>query len=257
MGNPAEQRAFYDSFLIPFLRGRLQRPAAPDVFYIFGNGDWRANEGALEEARLPRLHYVHAGVHPFLDGARIAGMNCVSPTPIRLKDWERWESERSAGSRPDGFRSASDGSLHAFTFVGREQEELLDAELDRLDEAIHHNAGDDAAAHLVCVFHSPPFGTACDQIGGGVHVGSHAVRRFLTRAKPVLSLHGHIHESPAVSGAFVDRVEQTVCVNPGQTPSALHAVSFRMADIPGSLRHTLLGPRGPIPKPEPRSDTEV
>jgi Icc-related predicted phosphoesterase len=57
----------------------------------------------------------------------------------------------------------------------------------------------------------------------------------------VVSLHGHIHESPAVSGRFADRVEETICVNPGQTPAALHAVTFRMDDPAASLRHTLLG----------------
>ncbi|HEU4764933.1 MAG TPA: metallophosphoesterase, partial [Candidatus Eisenbacteria bacterium] len=67
MGDPAAQREFFQTFLIPLLRERLASPGAPPVFYIFGNGDWRANETALEEARLPGLHYVHGRAAPFLD----------------------------------------------------------------------------------------------------------------------------------------------------------------------------------------------
>ena len=247
MGDPAARREFFQTFLIPLLRERLASPGAPPVFYIFGNGDWRANETALEEARLTGLHYVHGRAAPFLDGTWIAGQNCVPPTPIRLKDWERWEVVPGASGRPDGHRSAPDGTLHDFTFRGREREETLEAEMDRLETAVRGATGAAEAAaiastSLICVFHGPPHGTALDQIAGGAHVGSGAARRFLERMRPALSLHGHIHESPSVSGRFADRVGATVCVNPGQTPAAFHAVFFRMADIAGTLRHTLHGP---------------
>ncbi|HYJ31597.1 MAG TPA: metallophosphoesterase [Candidatus Binatia bacterium] len=247
MGDPGAQRQFFQDFLIPLLRERLAAPGAPQVFYIFGNGDWRANEAVLEESRLPGLRYVHGGAAPFLDGTWIAGQNCVPPTPIRLKDWERWEVVPGALGRPDGQRSAPDGTLHEFTFQGREREETLDGEMERLEAAVRGATGASEAAAvasqaLVCVFHGPPHDTALDQIAGGAHVGSRVTRRFLERMRPALSLHGHIHESPSVSGRFADRVGATVCVNPGQTPAALHAVSFRMADIAGTLRHTLHGP---------------
>ena len=42
------------------------------------------------------------------------------------------------------------------------------------------------------------------------NVGSTAVREALTRYQPVLSLHGHIHESPGMA-----KVGRTVCINPG------------------------------------------
>lgn len=253
MGDPAEQRQFFDSFLIPLLRERLAGPDAPRLFYIFGNGDWRANEAILEQARLPGAQYLHGRVAPFLDGTWIAGQNCVPPTPIRLKDWERWEVVPGTASRPDGQRSAPDGSLHDFTFAGRERGEMLEEEMERLETAVRGAAGaSDAAAvaprSLVCVFHGPPHGTALDQIAGGAHVGSRAARRFLERMRPALALHGHIHESPAVSGRFADRVGRTICVNPGQSPAAFHAVSFRLDDIAGSLRHTLHGP-AELPQP--------
>lgn len=63
---------------------------------------------------------------------------------------------------------------------------------------------------LVLVSHQPPFDTPADRIVGGRHVGSHAVRRFIERAHPVLCLSGHIHESVGQGDLAGCRV-----VNPG------------------------------------------
>lgn len=73
--------------------------------------------------------------------------------------------------------------------------------------------------------HVPPIRTAIDQApaldgslkpvvkGGAVlmeSVGSEAVRRVIERHQPMLSLHGHIHES---RGAV--KIGRTLCINPG------------------------------------------
>jgi Icc-related predicted phosphoesterase len=72
-------------------------------------------------------------------------------------------------------------------------------------------------------FHVPPYGTTLDDVpeldedlkpklGGRslVPVGSHAVRDVIQEYKPILGLHGHIHEG---KGAI--RVGKTLCINPG------------------------------------------
>jgi len=142
-------------------------------------------------------------------------------------------------ARLDGFRSVPGGSLTPFDFRGREETESLSRELSAIEAAIP------AGARLFCAFHGPPFGTACDQVAPGAHVGSRDVRGFIERVQPVLTLHGHIHESPEISGRFADRIGRTICVNPGQRMgSALHAVTFRVGDVSGTLRHTLLGRAG-------------
>jgi len=40
-------------------------------------------------------------------------------------------------------------------------------------------------------------------------VGSIAVRRFIEERQPLLMLHGNVHESPALSGAWQDRIGRT------------------------------------------------
>jgi Icc-related predicted phosphoesterase len=72
-------------------------------------------------------------------------------------------------------------------------------------------------------FHAPPYGTGLDEApalddnmrpmhGGAVMkpVGSVAVRDAITRHQPLLSVHGHIHESRAIK-----KMGRTLAINPG------------------------------------------
>lgn len=83
-------------------------------------------------------------------------------------------------------------------------EERIAAWLDAAHAAV---AG---CRHLLLVCHTPPHGTATDVVGGGVHVGSAAVRTFIERVQPEVCLTGHIHEARAT-----DVIGQTRIVNPG------------------------------------------
>lgn len=72
-------------------------------------------------------------------------------------------------------------------------------------------------SRAVYVFHMPPSGLGLDQCGHGPRVGSEAVRRFIEKEQPRLTLHGHIHESPAAGGTWLAKLGETVCVQPGQS----------------------------------------
>jgi Icc-related predicted phosphoesterase len=92
--------------------------------------------------------------------------------------------------------------------------------------------------------HSPPFGTRLDLIQGGKSAGSRSIKTFIEKNQPLLTLHGHIHESPNLSGAYMDRIGETLSVNPGQfiwtnrDVSRLHAVTFEMDRIEETLIHS-------------------
>lgn len=233
-----EQRAFFQGFLLPLVREYREERNSADLFYIMGNDDWSANLPALLDSGIERFHYIHCVVRPLHGSVWIAGLGSVSLTPFALKDWERWEEGLQGPVRLDGFRSREDGSVHPFDFRGREWEEWLGRDLETIGNELRPER-----TPLICVFHGPPHGTALDVIHGEVHVGSREVRKFLEARQPLLSLHGHIHESPAVSGRFADRIGPTICINPGQRMgSTLHAVWFSWDDLEGSLTHTLLGP---------------
>ena len=88
-----------------------------------------------------------------------------------------------------------------------------------------------AYPHQVLVSHSPPKDTVCDDIGGGIHVGSTAVREFIEEHQPEVCLCGHIHE-----GRGTDRIGRTVVINPGMLADGGY-VALRYAD--GQLRAEL------------------
>ncbi len=71
-------------------------------------------------------------------------------------------------------------------------------------------------------------------------IGSRAVRQFIEQRRPLVTLHGHIHESPIVTGSYADRVGDSLCINPGQSHTRLHAVLFDTARPAETLRHTVL-----------------
>ena len=56
-----------------------------------------------------------------------------------------------------------------------------------------------------------------DIIADGAHVGSKAVMEFIENKQPPLTLHGHIHESPKMSGSWKDKIGKTICVNVGSS----------------------------------------
>ena len=48
-----------------------------------------------------------------------------------------------------------------------------------------------------------------DHVPLDVNVGSIAVKRFIESRQPLLTLHGHIHESARLTGSWRDRIGRT------------------------------------------------
>lgn len=94
----------------------------------------------------------------------------------------------------------------------------------------------------IWVIHTPPFGGILDRNYANVYGGSKAVRKSIERVQPILTLHGHIHESPRMSGRWYEQIGNTISINPG-SGNSLHAVICEI-DEGGkiiSIVHTLYG----------------
>jgi len=80
----------------------------------------------------------------------------------------------------------------------------------------------------VLVSHSPPKGFLdYSNYREGGHVGSEAVREWIEKYQPTLSLHGHVHESRGTA-----RLGKTLAVNPGS--EAEHgALLYAVIDLDG------------------------
>jgi uncharacterized protein len=217
------------------LRGRLGN-RYPRVFLILGNDDARFEEEAvLDGAKRGLWEYAHGRRVPWGD-LEVYGYACVPPTPFRLKDWERYDVSRyvDPGCYPpeEGWRTVetSESELRSGT---------IRDDLDRL-------AGEADLSRAVFLMHTPPYrslldraaldGKSVDHVPLDVHVGSIAVRRFLERRQPLLSLHGHVHESARLTGAWRDRIGHTHAFSAAHDGPELALVRFDPDDLATAAR---------------------
>ena len=122
---------------------------------------------------------------------------------------------------PEGYQLASSGwtNLTPWDTAREEDEPLLKTRI----EGIVAQATVDPD-RLVMGLHAPPYDTQLDvapkinwdtltvQGQDVAHVGSTAVKEVIEQVQPILSLHGHIHESRAAV-----RIGRTLAVNPGSS----------------------------------------
>ncbi len=206
------------------------------AFAIPGNDDCQTILPALDELEekgiIENLHKKTAKLGKYT----LVGLAFVPPTPFSIKDFERRDSigvaqqepqlSRCVLSTPEGFKL-----LDGF-------EDYLDAcatieqELGSLPESDPHQT--------IAVIHCPPYRTRCDVLFSGHHIGSRAVRAWIERRQPLLTLHGHIHESPRMSGAFSDRIGRTWVINPGCDGRRPHLVFIELERF-DELEHSIYG----------------
>jgi len=159
-----------------------------------------------------------------VDEFDLIGMNWVVDYPFRLKDRCRrdtenyrpdWQLGTGLLSQPDGFEDVPDwpAQMRAWPTI---EEELNCLPLPRNPET------------AIYVIHMPPAGLRLDMCGSGDTVGSEAIHQFIKHHQPLMTLHGHIHESPDVSGTWRTELGQTWCVQPGQ----MKRLSYVLIELP-------------------------
>jgi Icc-related predicted phosphoesterase len=71
----------------------------------------------------------------------------------------------------------------------------------------------------IYIMHMPPAGLRLGQLRyQDLDIGSVDIYEFLKEKQPLLSVHGHIHESPDTEkGRWINQILQTTCIQTGQT----------------------------------------
>lgn len=82
----------------------------------------------------------------------------------------------------------------------------------------------------IYAFHNPPYGIGLDVCIDGRQVGSKALMTFLENSNAYMSLHGHIHESPRVSGLWYNKLNNIICIQPGQTEIGNKEIYYVIVD---------------------------
>jgi uncharacterized protein len=234
---------FINGYLVPRLTSLKTRmgPEYPDIFVILGNDDGRFQEAAVLDAATRGIwQYAHNRKLQFGKYA-VYGYAYVPPTPFRLKDWERYDVSRyvDPGCTPpdEGSRSVSvpEDELKYSTIADDLNQLVLDDDLSR----------------SILLFHTPPHKTKLDRaaldgkmidyVPLDVHIGSIAVRRFIQARQPLISLHGHVHESTRITGSWSDMLGRTYMFNAAHDGPELSLIRFDPAD-PSDARRELLSP---------------
>ncbi len=208
----------------------------PEVFLILGNDDGRADESIfIEYEKLGIWKYIHGKKIEF-QGYSIYGYSYVPPTPFMLKDWERYDVSRyvDPGCFPPeegAFSVEVNKKLIPFQTIKKDLEELTK---------------DDDLSKSIFLFHSPPYQTHLDRaaldgkmfehVPLDVNVGSIAIKRFIEERKPMLTLHGHIHESTSITGYWQQKIGNTISMNAAHNGTGLSIVRFYLDDLEGSWR---------------------
>jgi Icc-related predicted phosphoesterase len=234
-------RSFIEDFLaIEFgkLRNTLGQ-AYPRIFIILGNDDGRFEETAILNAQRQGLwEYIHRA-KTTIGKYSVYGYACVPPTPFRLKDWERYDVSRYVDP---GCLSPEEGWRTVPVPENEQKYSTIQQDLDDL-------AGDGNLEHAIFLFHTPPHKTHLDRAASDmrqidhvpldVHVGSVAVRRFIETRQPLLTLHGHVHESARLTGSWRDRIGRTTMFTAAHDGPELALVRFTLENPEDASRELI------------------
>jgi len=220
------------------LRSEL-RSEYPEIYIILGNDDGKFSEEKINKAASKGLwSYIHNKKVEY-DGYSIYGYSFIPPTPFLMKDWEKYDvsryTEPGCISPEDGKRTYEiEPNLIKYATIKKDLETLF---------------GNDDMSKSVILFHSPPYKTKLDRaaLDGkyidsaplDVHVGSIAIREFIEEKKPILTLHGHIHESPGITGSWKDKIGNTLMFSAAHDGPELSLIKFNI-NKPGSAVRLLL-----------------
>jgi len=212
----------------------------PRIFMVLGNDDPRSAELDLNHGETSGLwEYIPSRRIDFGDFL-VYGYPHVPPTPFLLKDWERYDVSRFVDpgclSPEEGWRTTP-VNLQEMKFATIQQD------LDLL-------AASDDLTNAIFLFHSPPYQTNLDLLTVeektvehtplDAHAGSIAIRRFIETRQPLITLHGHLHESPRLSGDWRCRIGRTFCFSAAHDGPELALVRFNPS-LPQNATRELLG----------------
>jgi len=222
----------------------------PRLLMILGNDDPRTNEETLRKGEREGVwEYIH-GRSVQVGAHTIFGYNYVPPTPFRLKDWERYDVSRFVDpgcvSPEEGIRSVQIPDNEArYRTIAKDLEEMTEG---------------CAYGTAVLLSHSPPYGTELDtaalhgrfidHVPLDPHIGSVAIRKFLEQHQPLLSLHGHVHESSRLTGVWKECIGSTVCLSAAWDGPELAVVRFDLG-APMEATRELLAHQAEASGPRP------
>ena len=232
---------FLSDFLAKNLRDLREKIglAYPTIFVILGNDDGRfVEQSMLDMAVQGYWHYVNnrrMQIPPFA----VYGYCYIPPSPFQLKDWERYDVSRYVDP---GCVPPEEG-IHTIPVSTEDVKySTIQKDLERLVQK-------DGLENAIFLFHSPPHQSKLDRanLDGirvnhaplDVHVGSIAIKRFIESHQPLLTLHGHVHESCTLTGNWREKWGRTWMFSAAHDGPELALIRFRLGQLDAASRELL------------------
>lgn len=211
----------------------------PRIFIILGNDDGKFMEDSFFQGEQSNLwEYIH-GKKIHFENYSIYGYSYVPPTPFRLKDWERYDVSRYVAP---GCIAPESGTFSLDVDIKKLQFETIQKDLAKLVE-------EDNLRKAIFLFHSPPYetyldraaldGKMIDHVPLDVNIGSIAIKRFIEERQPLLSLHGHVHESTEITGHWNQKIGKTYAMNAAHNGPELSLIRFNLEDLESATRQLI------------------
>ncbi|MBT4388047.1 hypothetical protein HOK68_00875 [Candidatus Woesearchaeota archaeon] len=235
------QKLFFKNELFPLIKNFNSKNKNCLIYLMMGNDDFKSNKILLKEyENLNYFKLIDDSVFELYNGIKILGYVYVPLTPFIYKDWEKFDLNdkdeyfNRTNFIMEGIRSKNDKILK-FKFDLNDRRDTIENDLNNLTKDLD-------ISKLVLVTHSPPYDTNLDLIFSGEHVGSLAVKQFIEKQQPLMTLHGHIHETVDKSGDFKEIIGKTISVCSGNDHIGLDLaiIEFNLNDIKNSLNRKII-----------------
>lgn len=235
------EKDFIKGFLFPRLQYLKQSLESqyPRIFLILGNDDPRCEEASiLELQQMGFWEYINMKKVSF-QRWKVFGYSFIPPTPFLLKDWEKYDVSRYVDP---GCLPPEEGR---FT-IPVTKEEIVHA---TIRQDLRELTADEDLKDSIFLFHSPPYDTGLDRaqldhvridgVPADVHVGSIAIREFIASRQPLLTLHGHVHESPMLTGTWRSKIGRTHIFSAAHRGRELALVRFDPDNLDSATRELI------------------
>jgi len=147
----------YSNFLADLFQNYKKTNPDKNIYLIFGNDDLKATYPILKKAHEDgTIHLLNEGVCKIKSNPEeinLAGYSYVSPTPFRLKDWEKGDIKRF---KSDYYNDA----VRSVPLT----KECINTIAEDLENIVHLSD----PARTIYLFHDPPYDTNLDVLGTGL-----------------------------------------------------------------------------------------
>lgn len=200
------------------------------IFAIMGNDDfiYTIKELRKAESILDNFTLLNSEVAKISDSMYVAGYSYVPPTPFLYKDWEKKDLKKMLNTEHERLCK-----MKGLTSISGRLEPTTINDYESIQEDLEKLIKKSEPKKTIYVIHAPPFNTCLDIVKSGEHVGSQAIRRFIKQYQPLITLHGHIHETVEMSNNFFESIDKTLCMSPGNhhESQSLALIKFNTKNI--------------------------